>query len=189
MALRLTVEPATEPVSTAEAKAHMRVVHSSDDTLIAALIVAARKQAENILGRSLLPQTWQKTFDEFPDSIELPYPPIQSVTTVDYVEPDGSPVTLTAASYAVDIASEPGWIVPAYGYDWPDTREQINAVTVTYVAGYANVGAVPQAIKQWILLMVGHYYENREATVPGVNMTPLPFISGLLDPYLVVRFG
>lgn len=189
MALRLTVDPATEPVSTAEAKAQMRVVSSADDTLIAALIVAARQQAENILGRALMQQTWQKTLDEFPDAIELPYPPIQSVTTLDYVEPDGTTVTLAAGSYVVDTASEPGWIVPAYGYDWPDTREQINAVIVTYVTGYADAAAVPQAIKQWILLMVAHYYENREATVPGVNMTPLPFIGGLLDPYLVVRFG
>lgn len=187
MALRLTVEPAQEPITTAEAKAHLRVSHSSDDTLIDALVTAARKVAENELGRSLLTQTWVKTLDGFQDAIELPYPPIQAVSSIDYVDDDGATQRLSSSSYAVDISSEPGWIMPAYGYDWPSTREEINAVTVTYTAGYASAADVPQPIKHWILLMVGHYYENREASVQQISMTPLPFVAALLDPFRLPR--
>jgi uncharacterized phiE125 gp8 family phage protein len=188
MALRRTIDATSEPLTTAEAKAHLRVTGSTDDTLIDALVKAARQMAENELPRSLITQTWEKTLDEFPDAIELPYPPIIVVTSVKYYDGAGTQQTLPSVAYALDAKSEPGWIVPAYGYDWPETREMANAVEVTYQAGYgANGGYVPPPIKQWILLMVGHLYENREASIPGVSITALPFIGGLLDPFRVLR--
>jgi uncharacterized phiE125 gp8 family phage protein len=188
MTLRRTVDAATEPITTAEAKAHLRVIGSVDDTMIDALVKACRLIAENDLRRSLITQTWTKTLDEFPDAIELAYPPIISVTSVKYYDTAGAQQTLAPALYALDAQSEPGWIVPAYGEAWPDTLATINAVEVIYDTGYGAAADVPQAIKQWILLQVGHLYENREATVPGVSIAPLPFAGSLLDGYRVVTF-
>ena len=188
MGLRRLVDAATEPISTAEAKAHLRVTSATDDTLIDGLVKVCRLVAENELRRSILPQTWQKTLDVFPGAIELPYPPATSVTSIKYLDSAGVQQTLAATEYTLDELSEPGWIVPAYNVTWPDTYATINAVEVVYVAGYANAAAVPQSIKQWILLHVGHLYENREATMPGISITPLPFIGGLLDGYRVVTF-
>ena len=189
MGLLRTIDAAVEPVSTAEAKLHVRVTSSTDDALIARLITAARQMAENELRRAILPQTWELTLDKFPDAIKLAYPPLIGVTTVKYLEPvAGVSTTLNALSYTVDGKSEPGWIVPAYGYAWPDTYDAINGVTVTYTAGWATAADVPAAIKAWIMLHIGHLYENREATMPGVSILPLPFISALLDPYRVVTF-
>ena len=110
------------------------------------------------------------------------------MTSIKYLDSAGVQQTLAATEYTLDELSEPGWIVPAYNVTWPDTYATINAVEVVYVAGYANAAAVPQSIKQWILLHVGHLYENREATMPGISITPLPFVSGLLDGYRVVNF-
>jgi len=189
MALIRTIDATVEPVSTAEAKAHLRVTSATDDALIGTLITAARQSAENRLRRSLLPQTWELTLDEFPDAIKLVYPPLIGVTTLKYLEPvAGVSTTLNALSYTVDDKSEPGWIVPSYGHTWPDIYDAINAVEVTYTAGYATAADVPQAIKSWILLHVGNLYENREATVPGISMTELPFADALLDGYRVVTF-
>ena len=192
MRLRRTADAATEPVTTAEAKLHLRVTSSVDDTMIDGLVKACRLIAENELQRSLITQTWEATLDAFPVAdvaIELPYPRILTVTSISYLEAvAGAPTTLAAASYTLDDKSEPGYIVPAYNYSWPDTWPVINAVTVTYTAGYGSASDVPQAIKQWILLQVGHLYENREATLPGVSITPLPFVGSLLDPYRVVTF-
>jgi len=189
MALLRTIDATTEPVTTAEAKTHLRVTSATDDVYIATLVKACRQKAENELQRSLITQTWEKTLDEFPDAITLPYPPIISVVTLKYLEPvAGVSTTLNALSYTVDAKSEPGWIVPAYGYDWPNIWDSINAVEVTYTAGYGTAADVPAAIKAWILLHVGHLYENREATMPGISITPLPFLDSLLDPYRVVTF-
>lgn len=188
MSLLLTAPPTSEPVTLSEAKVHLRVGSSAEDTLISALIAAARQVAENECRRAFITQTWEKTLDLFPEAIELPYPRTIGVTAITYLDRDGAAQTLSPASYLVDTKSEPGWVTPAYGYAWPETYLVPNAVTVTYTAGYgANGAAVPNAIKQWILLMVGHYFENREASVPGVSMTPLPFIDGLLDPYRVMQ--
>lgn len=195
MALLRTIDAATEPVTVAEVKTHLRLTGTSEDTYLGTLITAARYVAENELGRALIAQTWEKTLDEFPQAaIELPYPPLVSVTSISYLEAvAGATVALSSSSYVVDTKSEPGWIVPAYGYDWPSTYDTINAVTITYSAGWANAAAVPQPIKQWILVHVGHLYENRELTnssgIPGMMVTSIPFLSGLLDPYRVPRIG
>lgn len=186
-AVTVSVEPSVEPVSLAEAKLHLRVDDdiTSDDTLISALISAARQKVEIETRRALVTQTQVLKMDRFPSGesavIELPNPPLQSVSAVQYVDQNGDTQTLAAADYIVDTASEPARITPAYNTFWPLTRAQINAVTVTFVAGYAPgsgsptdyAANVPQALKAAIKLLVGHWYENREA-VGAVNLKPLP---------------
>ena len=182
----LVTPPAVEPITLAEAKAHLRVTASDEDALITALITAARTTCENEIRRSLITQTWELTLDQFPDAIELPYPPVIGVTSVQYIDATGgTETTLSAASYTLDAKCEPGWLVPAYGYEWPTPRDEINAVTVIYTAGYGASSAVPEAIKAWIKLHVGHWYANREASVVGATAVQLPFAAGLLDPYRV----
>jgi len=187
MALRRTVDATSEPVALSDLKDHLRITDTTDDALLSSLIVSCRNYAENSLGRALITQTWVKTLDEFPNAIELPYPPVQAITSVEYIANDGTLTLLAAAAYELDERTEPGWLVPAYDYEWPSTRPSINAVTVTYTAGYGDIGDVPQAIKTWIMLMVGHLYENREASLVSAPIVPLPFIDGLLDPYRVRR--
>ncbi|MDF3024809.1 MAG: hypothetical protein K0R10_2170 [Alphaproteobacteria bacterium] len=178
--------PATEPVSLAEAKAHLRVTSDDEDTLISALIVAAREAAEHETGRSLITQTWEKTLDVFPADIRLDYPPVQSVTSIKFLDENGDEQTLSASSYKLDNASDsgPGWIKIATGLAWPSTYPEINAVRVRYVAGWTSAAEVPQSIKQWMLLNIGHWYENREATSEA-KREPLPFIGGLLGRYWI----
>jgi uncharacterized phiE125 gp8 family phage protein len=191
-AFTLTTEPASEPVTLAEAKAQCRIEVSDDDALVTALIVAARQTAELVLRRALMTQTWTLTLDTFPTAIELAHPPLQAVNSIIFLEAvAGAPTILSPASYIVDGASEPGWIQPANGYDWPQVWPEINAITVEFVCGYANASAVPQAIKQWILLHVAHYYAHREASFTPdarVVMTPLLFADGLLDRYRVLTY-
>jgi hypothetical protein len=100
---------------------------------------------------------------------------------------------LAPVDYVLDNIREPGWIVPAFGEAWPETRDQINAVRVTYTAGYLAGGtndqrraAVPMPIRQWIMLAVGRSYEFREALVQGQPLQPIGFADSLLDTYRVL---
>lgn len=170
MWLNLVTPPSSSPVSTAEAKAHLKVMDNNSDTMIAGLVAAATQHLEGrsgILGRSLMTQTWETRFDAFPGRcggrIELPMPPLQSVSWVKYVDPAGVLQTVPTEDYVVDAQHMIGRIRPAYQTLWPVTRDEEGAVRIEFVAGYGNASAVPSPIKQAILMLVGHWWLNREA--------------------------
>lgn len=101
------------------------------------------------------------------DQITLPRPPIQSVEYVAYTDSSGTTITVDPSTYIVDTDSEPGRIVPASGQVWPIAHLQpINGVKVRYTAGYgSDAGSVPNAVKQAMMMLIAHWYENREAVV------------------------
>lgn len=190
MGLTLTSAPAAEPLTLAEAKLHCRVDGTDDDTLITALIVAARRLAEQQTGRALMTQSWKQTFDAFPAAaIALDLPPLVSVQSVKYYDGDGNLQTLATTAYTVHTSAQIGLIAPAYGTTWPATQARLEAVEVAFTAGYGAAAAVPQEVKQWMLLQVGHWYANRESVNVGNIVNEMPYVGVLLDPYRVLRFA
>ena len=193
MALKLITAATALAVSLVEAKAHLRVDTSDDDTLITAMITAATEAAEQAMsskvgGRAIMPQTWELTLDLFPEAFELTRIPVASVDSVTYQDATGSSTVLNSALYSLDNADDfgPAYVVPAYGTEWPETRDEINAVQVRYAAGYTDAAAVPESIKSWIKLQVGAMYENRESeTVGAGKAVNLGFADRLLDRYKV----
>lgn len=189
MGLVLTSAPGSEPLEIADAKLHCRVDDSADDALLTALIVAARRLAEAQTGRALITQTWKQTFDEFPlAAIALERPPLQSVTSVKYVDTAGVLQTLANTAYSVHTSAQRGLVAPVPGSTWPATQDRLEAVEIVFVAGYGNAATVPQEIKQWMLLQIGHWYAHREAITVGDAGSELPYVGALLDPYRVMSF-
>ena len=175
MANVLEVGPATEPVSLTEAKLHLRVDGNDENTLVTALIIAARQTAEAYTRRAFVTQTWCYICDRLSGTVTLSYQPIQSVASVTV---DGEELDETA--YEVDIATGRIRVFGSY------IASSIGGIIITYDAGYGVADAVPQAIKQAILLMVGHWYENREAiTTSSAYELPLA-AKVLLAPYQVM---
>lgn len=191
MGLTLITAPTEEPVTLAEAKAQCRVDAdiTADDALITALIVAAREQAERATGRAFVTQIWRQTLDAFPAwKLELQRPPLLSVSSIEYIDADGATQTLAPSEYRVITDRLIGFAAPVHGGEWPAARATENAVTATFVAGYGTREAVPQAIKQWIMLAVAGWYGQRESIAAG-QMAELPhgFWHSLLDPYRIYR--
>jgi uncharacterized phiE125 gp8 family phage protein len=106
-----------------------------------------------------------------------------SVTSVEYADPEsGVMTTWSSVNYDVDTQDINGWIKPVD--DWPTHMETMNAVKVTFVAGYGAASAVPAALKSAILLLVGHWYTNREAVMVGESVAELPLaVSALVAPF------
>lgn len=163
----VTSEPAIEPVSLSTAKLHCKIDVNDDDSLVSALITTARRWCESRLGQQLITATRKLYLDGFPcHEIVLPYAPLQEVSSVTYVDTAGTTQTWSSTLYDVDAVSKPGRIRPKWSQVWPFARSQMNSICVTYTCGYGLTEAsVPASIRQAMLLLIGHLYENRESTI------------------------
>lgn len=195
MSITLVTAPTQEPVSLAEAKDHLRETASEQDGLIAGYILAARGYVETYLRRSLLTQTWDFkadawAYDKCLDQhlIVLPRPPVQSVTSVTYVDTDGVSQTLATDQYRlVQLDTGEAAITPAYGITWPTLRDQLSSVTVRFVAGYGSgPGSIPEAVRQAMLMLIGYWYGSRETVNVGNIVNEMPLATeALLFPHRV----
>lgn len=189
MSLTQTVAPSVEPVTVAEAKAQANVYFAEDDSFIEALITAARERTEANTWRQLVHATYELRLRHFPDAewIEIPCPPLSSITSIEYVDTNGDTQTISTDIYSVDSVSEPGRVILKYGKQWPSTRDEENAVVITFVAGYsADATDVPQVAKQSILMRVATWYEFRETTV-SATVNKVPEASEMLDKQIAFR--
>jgi uncharacterized phiE125 gp8 family phage protein len=178
-------------ISLDEAKAHLRIEHTDEDAHISALIQAATRNAESITGTRITQAQVTKKFSEFGPEMYLEWPLI-SVDQIKYIDKNGAEQTLydtinspnvTSAVFQVvrkwqaRLAQGKPYITLAYDQAWPETQKQPEAVTVIYTAGYSPT-VIPDDLRAASLLMIGHLYANREATVKGniINDLPLGYV-------------
>jgi uncharacterized phiE125 gp8 family phage protein len=186
-------QPAVEPVTLSEAKAHCRIDTSTDDAYVSSIITAAREWCEQYLDRSLVHTQWVMRFDKFPPDgtmdIELPRPPMATTGTATAVAltftfENGTTSTYSTASYRVDRDGVPGTVKTLYGQTWPPHLQDDNAISVTWWGGYGASGtSVPAAIRHAILMLVAHWYESRQAALAtGAVPQDVPYgVKSLLD--------
>lgn len=185
MGISLVTPPTEWPVTLAEAKVQCRVTHDDEDAYLEGLIRAATTYVESTLGRTIAVRTWKLTLDEFADAIEILRGPVQSVDAVQYSDEDGLTQTASASLYSTDLVSSRQWVLLNTGESWPTTLDGVNAVSVTYTAGYEPAD-VPADIRHAILLLIGHWYANREAASDKPATTTDLAVDALLQPYRAV---
>src|ERR1700743_532806 len=167
MPLQLTTPPATEPVTLAEAKVHLKVDSTDDDALIGTLIAAARPKGEWNTGRALITQSWTLAADGWPGDgvFEIPFPPLQSVTSVTAYALDDTATVLDPSTYQVDTVSSPARLSLKASASPPVNLRALNAVEIVFTAGYGgSENAVPALIREAILEIVADMYVNRGDT-------------------------
>jgi len=157
------------------------------DPMIGMMITSARRVAESRTGRALITQTWEQVLDAFPtNEIKLDVMPIQSITSVSYYDEDGTLQILGSDQYVLDSDTLPGWLLPAYGVDWPTTYDAAQSVIVRMVVGYGATGAsVPSEYRQWIAQRVAHAFDQPGPVNVGNIVAEFPhsYVDGLLDAY------
>jgi uncharacterized phiE125 gp8 family phage protein len=160
MSLQLVTPPSVEPVTLAEAKAHLKVDTSDDDALIGTLVTAARTRAEWHTGRAFVTQSWILWRDCWSEIVEIPLPPLQAVTAVTTYARDGTSSVLDTSTYTVDAASQPARI--DFGCGLAPSLRAINAISVAFDAGYGSAEAdVPAPVREAILRITAELYANR----------------------------
>ncbi len=190
MALVISVQPTEEPIELSEAKNHLRVEIDDDDALIQGMVKATREYAEAVTHRALITQTWKYYPDEWPDVdyIELPLPPLQSVTAVKYTDSDLVVTTWASSEYTADTKKEPGRVVLSYGYNWPTATLNVTSpIEIEYVCGYGMPDALPESLKLGMKIDLTDLYENRETWIQG-TFEHLPTVDRLFASYRTFSF-
>jgi uncharacterized phiE125 gp8 family phage protein len=195
--LKLVAGPATSLLNLDEVKAHLRVSFDDDDDYITSLIAVATAFIDGPWGAGvpLLTQTWRLSLDCFPEFAALPLSPVQSVTSFTYTDVALTTRVLDPRLYVVDLDSNPARVVRAWGQWWPmTTLTTAGAVKITFLCGFGDFASdVPADIRHAAILLIGHWYENREAVVGiGTRDTPaeMPFaVTTILNKYRAISFA
>lgn len=190
--IEIVTPPSAEPISSTEAKLHLRETATGQDSRIAIAIEGARMAVEAMTGRAMITRTLKLSLPAFPAEIILPQPPLASatqVTSVKYVDTDGTEQTLVLdTDYRVLAPSgpqaAPGRVILAYDKTWPTPRTQPDAVRITFVAGYGSTGtSVPGPLREAMFLLLGDAYENREGQIAGATISENRAVQNLLWPF------
>jgi len=155
----------TDVLSTADAKAWMRVDTSADDSLIADLVAESIDFVEEQYGFQLIEKTVTVEYEYYGKEVRLPLYPVQSITSVKAIDQDGTETTLTSDEYY--LTGDTLIIDSVYGWEVPDDRIRLKVV---YVAGYTSI---PSGITLGLKKLVASNYEDRQDVVEG-NVSEMP---------------
>lgn len=179
--------PVSDPVTATEIYRHLRLVEDATEKAYAdACENVAREYVEQYTGTALLTQTWEVTLDGWWDGVlELPYPPLQSVSSIKYIDSDGVEQTLSASLYQVTTGSPVGYVQWKPDTTVPTARAEAGAIRIRFVCGYTSSSLVPASLKQAVLLMIAQWFENREPTLlSGAIPQEIPYTArALMDQY------
>lgn len=197
MGWKATTGPSEEPLNLAKVKTHLRVTHTSEDSLIRDMITAAREEVEKYCNISLIEQTITEVFNCFPEyrpenpnaNLWLSVSPLISIESINYTDTDGQDQTLSTDVYISDIYSQPGKAILKHEQVWETTASIENAITIVYKAGFGtNAASVPQSIKHAMLLMIGNWYEKRQDDPQTPFSRKVGNAQWLLDKHRVYYF-
>jgi uncharacterized phiE125 gp8 family phage protein len=176
------ITPATSDLLTkTEMRMHARTADagateetpSNEDASLQAFGGAAQELVEMWTNRALLESTWEVTLDQFPcgSTIYLPKGKIKAGSVSVYYTPNGSAEqTFHPSKYIADPGGDrgPSRIVLGDNQHWPaDTLVTASGVRIRFVAGWATASLAPKTLKQAVLMLFSHFYDNREAVVIG----------------------
>lgn len=184
MTLIRTVEPAVEPVTLAEVKAHLRLDSDSDDALLNGLIHAAREDVERMAGIALVEQRWRLVLDDWPRAgrVAIPLHPVREILAITLYGPEGEASLLGASGYQTDADSRPARVQFLTG---PETLRAMNGIEIDFSAGFGEAATdVPELLRRAVVLLVAHWYEFRAGFGPGDQ--PVSYPTGydrMIAPY------
>jgi len=163
----VTSAAAVEPLLVEEMILQMSAQGTPDEQLIGLHIKSARSHVEGYTGTRLITQTLTLRTDDWADLENLPVAPVQSITSITYVDTDGATQTLATTVYEARLYGLEPSVVLKYNQVWPTIRAG-SQITVTAVVGYGAAGtAAPEAVMQALRLLTADMFRFRETAQVG----------------------
>lgn len=162
----LVTAPTTVRIVTgAEIARTGRIDAPEEDPTINRMSDQAQQWVETHTGRKMFLETRDDYHDGFTSVLSLSHQPVESLTSVTYVDSNGDTQTLSTDVYELGECDGIGVVQLKYGQTWPTAQSHTNVVTVRYVCGYAE-DEVPEALIGAIHIHAMHNYTYREGEVP-----------------------
>lgn len=159
MSLVRTEAPLKDIVDIQAARDILTIETDEKDTEIKELIKEASELIEKEASIAFYTQTFRYKLDKFNDVIKIPRPPLQSISSIQYIDDDGAAQTVLTSVYDVDVDSYPGEVRLAYSQSWPSHRKVDKAITINFVAGYASVADVPKVLKRAVKMQLVQMFD------------------------------
>lgn len=185
-----TIAPTDTIISLAEAKEQLVISHGDDDSFLLGLVASASRAVEEMTGRALMTQTWRQELHGAAarDDVLLRRTPVQSITSIAYYDRENTLQTAPADDFRLYGDADRSFIRPEVGQSWPALYARLDALRITYVAGYGDSPSdVPAELRTAALMLVAHWYERREAVTEAVSVAETPF--GVRDLIGLYRTG
>lgn len=182
----------SSPVTVPEAKQHARIIDDTDNSLIATLLSVCTDYIENLIKSPLLTSTYHLYLSRFPSNgvIVLPAYPAHAFSSIQYHDPDRVLLTLPANTVTLTIGC-PATLTLLPNKTWPNTYYNAPdwAIKCSYSAGYPTAASVPAPLKQAILLLFTHWYDNARATTTVENLKEAPYaVEMITKQYCMTRY-
>jgi len=185
----------SEQLTVTQLKTHLRVLTDDDDTYIALLGTNAREYIEYYTNQAMVPKTVVLYMENFPAGddplVFNDYNPLQSVSSIVYLDEDGTSGAMSTADYNIDTHSRCGRIYPAQTTSWPGdiySYPDHDNVWITFGCGHTTA-TCPEAFRHAEKMLVEHWYKNRSPVSTGPIYRDIPLaVNAILDPLVITRF-
>jgi uncharacterized phiE125 gp8 family phage protein len=192
-------QPAVEALTLDDVKLHGHIDSADENAWLLSAIKAARQAIEGPRGYgfAIVAAQWRLPLDAFPAEIWIAMGPVLSIDAIAYCDAAGTLQTLAPSRYQWRKGHNEARIKPVYGDAWPSTREQYDAVQVTFTAGYAgtendppDLAGIDEPLKVAMLMLIRHWDANRETVAVGQIPAEMPHgFTDLINRYRVGRFA
>lgn len=163
--LLVVTAPPDPLITLSEAKDHLEIDHTDRDTYITSLVAAASSMLDGydgMVGKAIGDQRVTVSFREPSDvsHIDLAVYPVKSIVSVTYYDTSNVEQSLNVFDFKLVSDEDYAYIEVNDNVTMPAAYDRADAYTFELQCGFSET---PEPIKQAVKLIVGHWFNNREA--------------------------
>lgn len=171
---RLTY-PTTTVITLDEAKAHLRVTTTDEDSLIMDCVRQATNLIELETNQVFLSGSCVYYLDtnEFTSykEVKIWAYPINEITAIKYLDINGIEQIFSTTNYSVDISDSPIRILPT---TTPTCKANtLNTIRIYCNLGYNNIDNIDSELIGWIKIFTAFFYQTRQPEYTGYTVSEI----------------